>query len=72
MVSGGSFKFRANNAWTIDFGMDPSTGKLVYADNPFFGYTPGLWNLSVPADGNYTLTLDLHNSQHYTYTIVKN
>ena len=46
MVSTGSYKFRANNAWAIDFGMDPSNNKLVYADNPFFGYTPGLWNFS--------------------------
>lgn len=72
MIAAGSFKFRANNAWIIDFGMDPSNGKLVYADNPFLGYTPGLWNFSVPTDGNYTITLDLHESQNYTYTIVKN
>jgi hypothetical protein len=72
MVSNGSFKFRANNAWTIDFGMDPANGKLVYADSPFFGYTPDLWNFSVPENGNYTITLDLHVSQHYTYSIVKN
>lgn len=72
MVSNGSFKFRANNAWVIDFGMDPDTKKLVYADNPFFGYTPGLWNFAVPENGNYTITLDLHVSQHYTYGIVKN
>jgi starch-binding outer membrane protein SusE/F len=72
MVSSGSFKFRANNAWTIDFGIDGTTKKLVYADNPFFGYTADLWNLSVPSDGNYTITLDLHDSQHYTYSLVKN
>ena len=72
MVSNGSFKFRANNAWAIDFGLDPATGKIVYADNPFLGYTAGLWNLSVPVSGNYTLTLDLHDSQHYTYSMVKN
>lgn len=72
MVSNGSFKFRANNAWVIDFGMDPATGKLVYADNPFFGYTPDLWNLSVPSSGNYTIILDLHESQNYTYTLTKN
>lgn len=72
MVSNGSYKFRANNAWAIDFGMDPANGKIVYADHPFLGYTPGLWNLSVPVSGNYTLTLDLHDSQHYTYSAVKN
>ncbi|MES2776818.1 MAG: SusE domain-containing protein [Bacteroidota bacterium] len=71
MTAGGSFKFRANNAWVIDFGID-NTGKLVYADNPFFGYTGGLNNLAVPVDGNYTITLDLHNSGNYTYILKKN
>lgn len=72
MKTAGSFKFRANNAWSIDFGLDHDSGKIAYADNPFFGYREGLWNLSVPSDGNYTITLDLHISQHYTYTLQKN
>jgi hypothetical protein len=71
MLAGGSFKFRANNAWLIDFGID-SNKKLVYADNPFFGYTGGLNNLTVPSDGNYTITLDLHSSGNYTYDLHKN
>lgn len=71
MLAGGSFKFRANNAWVIDFGVD-NNNKLVYADNPFFGYTAGLNNLTVPSDGNYTITLDLHNSGNYTFDLHKN
>lgn len=71
MTAGGSFKFRANNAWVIDFGIDKDK-KLVYADHPFFGYTGGLDNLTVPSDGNYTITLDLHISQNYTYELKKN
>jgi hypothetical protein len=71
MIKNGSFKFRANNAWAIDFGVD-NDGNLKYADNPFFGYTPNLNNLSVPEDGNYTITLDLHISGKYTYSLVKN
>jgi starch-binding outer membrane protein SusE/F len=71
MLSGGSFKFRANNAWVIDFAID-ATGKLVYADNPFLGYTAGLNNLTVPSNGNYTITLDLHSSGNYSYTLHKN
>lgn len=71
MLTGGSFKFRANDAWGIDFGVD-ADGNLVYADNPFLGYTAGLNNLTVPSDGNYTITLDLHNSGNYTYIIHKN
>lgn len=71
MVAGGSFKFRANNAWIIDFGID-AAGKLRYADNPFFGFTPGLNNLTVPVNGNYTITLDLHDAADYTYILHKN
>ena len=71
MIQNGSFKFRANNAWAIDFGIDNS-GKLVYADNPFLGYTPGLNNLSVPSDGDYTIILDLHVPGKYAYQLNKN
>ena len=71
MLAAGSFKFRANNAWAIDFAVD-ATGKLVYADSPFFGYTGGLNNLTVPSDGNYTITLDLHDATNYTYILHKN
>lgn len=71
MIKNGSFKFRANNAWALDFGID-NNGNLQYADNPFLGYTPGLNNLSVGTDGNYTITLDLHIAGHYTYILQKN
>ncbi|WP_315819345.1 hypothetical protein [Paraflavitalea speifideaquila] len=71
MKQNGSFKFRANNAWALDFGID-AAGKLQYADNPFLGYTAGLNNLGVPADGNYTITLDLHTAGNYTYILHKN
>ena len=71
MIQNGSFKFRANNAWALDFALDAS-GKLVFADNPFLGYTSGLNDLTVPADGNYTITLDLHVAGNYTYTLQKN
>ncbi|HWK03204.1 MAG TPA: SusE domain-containing protein [Puia sp.] len=70
MKQAGSFKFRANNAWSIDFGIDGS-GNLQYADNPFFTYNPNLNNLTVPADGTYLITLDLHISGKYTYSLVK-
>jgi hypothetical protein len=71
MLANGSFKFRANNEWVIDFGID-NTGKLQYADNPFLGYTAGLNNLSVSVNGNYTITLDLHVPGKYTYILHKN
>ncbi len=71
MKQNGSFKFRANNAWALDFGVDNS-GNLKYADNPFLGYTAGLNNLTVPSDGNYSITLDLHVPGKYTYILKKN
>lgn len=70
MIQAGSFKFRANNAWSIDFGIDKS-GNIQYADNPLFPYNPNLDNLTVPADGVYLITLDLHVSGKYTYSAVK-
>ena len=71
MKSGASFKFRANNAWIIDFAIN-SNGKLMYADHPVLGYTPDLNNLTVPETGNYTITLDLHDANNYTYKLKKN
>ena len=67
----GSFKFRANNAWKIDLGLD-SNGKLQYVDNPFFDYNAKIKDLTVPDEGTYTLTLDLHVPGKYTYSIVLN
>lgn len=65
----GSFKFRANGEWKIDFGSD-GAGHLQYVDNPFFAYNPNLRDITVPADGTYTVTLDLHVSGDYTYTLL--
>jgi hypothetical protein len=71
MITAGSFKFRANNAWKIDFGID-AKGNLAYADNPLYPYNGTLSNLTVPSDGNYTITLDLHVAGQYTYKLKKN
>ncbi len=70
MITGGSWKFRANNGWAINFGIS-GDGKIFYADNPFFG-SRTLNNLTVPQDGNYTITLDLHVAGQYTYSAVRN
>jgi starch-binding outer membrane protein SusE/F len=70
MKQAGSYKFRANDAWNIDFGIDNS-GNLVYVDNPLFPYAGPQNNLTVPSDGTYVITLDLHVSQHYSYSAVK-
>lgn len=71
MTTAGSFKFRANNSWAINFGID-SEGNIRYADNPLYPYNPNLSNLTVPSDGNYTITLDLHVAGNYTFTLKKN
>jgi hypothetical protein len=71
MSTAGSFKFRANNAWIIDFGVDEE-GTLLYADHPVLGYTAGLLNLTVPETGKYTITLDLSNPEAYSYELKLN
>ncbi|MGG9972216.1 SusE domain-containing protein [Ferruginibacter sp. SUN002] len=74
MSATGSFKFRANNAWVLDFGIAAGApaGKLSWSDNPLLGYDASINNLTVAEDGNYTITLDLSNSGNYTYTAIKN
>ncbi|WP_184545307.1 SusE domain-containing protein [Mucilaginibacter sp. FT3.2] len=71
MLANGSFKFRANNQWLIDFAVT-ADGKLQYADNPAFPYNGSLNNLTVPSNGNYTITLDLHDPNNYNFKLKKN
>lgn len=56
-LTAGEFKFRANNAWTINLGGDP-------AEMSFDGS-----NLSVGASGSYKVELDLSTPRAYTYTL---
>ncbi len=53
------FKFRANDAWDINLGGDPS--KLSYGGD----------NLHVSEAGNYKVVLDLSHAPNYTYTLTK-
>lgn len=55
------FKFRANNAWNINYGDTGADGTLELSGT----------NIGVPSNGNYTITLDLSGAE-YTYTMVKN
>ena len=71
MIHNGSFKFRANHDWKIDFGVD-GNGNLKYSDNPSLPYDASVQNITVPEDGNYTITLDLHVSGQYSYSLHKN
>lgn len=57
-LSSGTFKFRANDGWDINFG--GSITSLTYGGD----------NIAVEA-GTYTITLDLNNPQQYKGTIVK-
>ncbi|PSK84438.1 SusF/SusE family outer membrane protein [Prolixibacter denitrificans] len=56
-LTAGEFKFRANHGWDYNLGGTPS--ELSW----------GGANITVPADGNYTITLDLVNG---TYTLTAN
>lgn len=53
------FKFRANNAYTINLGAGARNGVL----------SNGGGNLRIAESGRYLVTLDLRNAGYYTYTI---
>jgi len=57
----GDIKFRANDAWTINYG-DPTGARKLVQDGA---------NIPISADGNYTVTLDLSGAI-YRYTVVNN
>jgi len=58
----GEMKFRANDAWDINFGDDEQDGKLDF----------GGANIPVPEAGNYTVEMDLSNPPDYTFTLQLN
>jgi hypothetical protein len=64
----GALKFRANDAWDINYGpadTNALTGTLIFND-------PGA--ITITDAGNYTVTLDMTQSKSktYNYTVVKN
>ncbi len=61
-MAAGDYKFRANNAWTHNFGA-PAGRTELEQDGP---------NLTVAAAGNYTVTLDFNVPGKVTYSITKN
>ena len=62
-LEAGVFKFRANDAWDINYGLDDPLINSLKKDGS---------DIAVDEAGNYTITLILNNSPIYTYTIVKN
>lgn len=62
LVGGQEVKFRANDAWDLNFGDTGADGSL----------NEGGDNIAVGASGNYTVTLDLSNPREYTYELQLN
>lgn len=60
-LTAGKIKFRANNAWDLNYGDNEPNGIL----------DEGGSDIAVPSAGNYTVTLDLSHAE-YTYKLVKN
>ncbi|WP_428329879.1 SusE domain-containing protein [Mucilaginibacter sp.] len=63
----GALKFRANDAWDINYGpadTNALTGTLIQTNDA----------ITIPADGNYTVTIDMSQSvqKKYLYTVTKN
>jgi starch-binding outer membrane protein SusE/F len=58
----GNIKFRANDAWVLEFGDTSADLVLDYAGS----------NIPITSAGNYTITLDLRIPWNYTYKIQKN
>ncbi len=56
------FKFRANDAWDIEYGDNEADGTLEFQGA----------NIGVPEEGNYTITMDLSNPRQYTYSFTLN
>jgi hypothetical protein len=60
-LTAAEFKFRANNAWDINFGDDPNSDYMKYNGD----------NFKVTAAGNYKVVLNLSDAPRYTFTITK-
>jgi hypothetical protein len=64
VCSAGSFKFRANGSWDLNYGDDsPADGVPDQGSND---------NINIADAGTYTITLDLSHAGNYTYSVKKN
>lgn len=61
-LTAGEIKFRANDAWDLNYGDDGADGSLE----------EGAANIVIGAAGNYTVTLDLSTPRAYTYSVTQN
>lgn len=62
LLGGKAIKFRANDGWDINMGDTGGDKKLEYGGD----------NISIAADGNYTVVLNLSVPGNYTYSVTKN
>lgn len=62
-LKAGQFKFRANHDWGYSYGSVVAPGKLDQVNSN---------DISIAADGNYTITLDFSVPPIYRYKVVKN
>ncbi|NHN26715.1 DUF5116 domain-containing protein [Flavobacterium jejuense] len=60
LTGGNEIKFRANNAWALNFGDDDTSDNLLNA---------GGGNIAVNASGTYFVELDFSNPREYSYTL---
>ncbi len=70
MKATGFFKFRANDAWEIDMGLDED-GNFLYGNHPWLPYEDRT-NLTIENSGMYTITLDLTVPGNYRYSVKAN
>lgn len=60
LTGGNEIKFRANNAWALNFGDDDTSDDLL---------NEGGGNIAISASGTYFVELDFSNPREYTYTL---
>ena len=60
LTGGNEIKFRANNAWSINYGDDDASDNLL---------NPGGGNIAIATSGTYFVELDFSNPRAYTYTL---
>ncbi len=60
-LEAGEMKFRANDAWDINYGSDEADGTLQFGGE----------NIPIEEAGNYTITLDLDGTE-FTYEVTAN
>ncbi len=59
LTGGQEIKFRANNAWTLNYGDNDADSSLE----------EGGANIAISSTGSYLIELDLSNPREYTYTL---